>query len=232
MPITATPNPLPSRSLLQQAFDAAMAAFMTYLPTFVANTNALETNVNAKSINCDSQATAASGSAAAALASQNASATSANAAAAAAGAATWANTGALYAIGDLRKSPSNARIYRRLTASTAGTTDPAVDVTNWAIWSLDPIWVKKTANYTAIAGEAILADTSAGTWTLLLPAVANANDTVRLADYIGTFATNKVIVGRNGNKINAMAEDMDVTSAWLPEIKFTYVDATVGWRTL
>lgn len=196
----------------------------------VPQSTAIAANMYSNAVDAYNNAMIAQDCANAAVLLQAAAALNAAAAASSAGAALWANTGATYAIGDLRRSPANARIYRRLTASNAGTTDPSVDTTNWAIYSVDPLWVVKTANYTAIAGEAVLCNTTAGTFSVTLPAAAAANDTVRVADYIGTFGANKLTVLRNASKINGFAEDLEITANWA-SVTLTYIDATVGWRT-
>lgn len=216
--------------MAQSIFDAAMAQLMIYIPTMVANANTVEANVVAKSANADTKSAAADASAVAALDSQIAAATSANLAATSAGATLWTNTGATYAINDLKRSGNNGRIYRRLTASNAGVTDPSVDAANWAIYTIEPLWsLPKTANYTAISGDAIQANTTGGTFTITLPATPAFNDVVRVEDYIGTFDTNKLIIARNGSKIMGLAEDMDITTKWASP-KFTFIDATVGWK--
>jgi hypothetical protein len=45
----------------------------------------------------------------------------------------WTNTGATYTLNSLVKSPVNSKVYRRIVASSAGTTDPSLDTTNWAL---------------------------------------------------------------------------------------------------
>ncbi len=57
--------------------------------------------------------------------------------------ATYANapawvSGATYSIGDVRYSPADQRLYRRITAG-AGTTDPSADTTNWQAISAPPL---------------------------------------------------------------------------------------------
>jgi len=223
-PPTIAALPTPPQTSDPSNFDTRADAFMTALPTLVTETNAASANVYANAVDAAASATAAN-------TDKLSAAASAAAAAASAGAATWANTGATYAIGDLRKSPSNGRIYRRLTASSAGTTDPSVDITNWAIYTLDPIWATKTGNYTAVAGDALLIDTTGGAITITLPASPTANDVVRFADYAGTWGANKVTFGRNGSKVMGLSEDYDITTANLNGV-MTYIDSTQGWKHL
>lgn len=122
MSITALPTP-PQRSDPAN-FAARGDAFMTALPTFATEANALQTDVNAKQVTASNAATTATTQA------TNASA-SATAAASASNVSIWIS-GTTYAVGDNRFSPANFQTYRRKTAG-AGTTDPSLDGTNWQI---------------------------------------------------------------------------------------------------
>jgi hypothetical protein len=95
--------------------------------------------------------------------------------------------------------------------------------------SVTPQWQIKTAGYTAIAGDAIFCNTDAGGFTITLPASPVVNDEVKLADLVGTFASYNLNVGRNGNLIMGVAEDLalDVENA---SVVLTYSGATYGWR--
>ena len=66
----------------------------------------------------------------------------------------------------------------------------------------------KTANYTAVSGDNILANTSAGSWTLTLPASPSTGNSVQVMDSIGTFGQYPLTVARNGQTIMSAAEDM------------------------
>ena len=204
-------------------FSARATAFFAALKdAFVGQVNALASNAYANAVD-------AYNSAVAALTSANNAASSAATAVAAAGATIWIS-GTTYAIGDVCYSPANQKIYRRKTAG-AGTTDPSADSTNWGIVSTDPQWVIKTTNYTAVAGDALLVDTTSGAITITLPATPTANDVVRFADYAGTWGTNKVTFGRNGSKIMGLSEDYDITTANLGGA-MTYIDSVQGWKHL
>lgn len=149
------------------------------------------------------------------------------AAAAASGIVAWVS-GATYGIGDKRWSPANYRIYSRKTVG-AGTVDPSLDPANWTLIGASTQWTIKTAAYTAIAGDAIQADTTGSAFTLTLPASPASNDLLRIADYAGTFATNNLTVGRNGSNIMGLAEDMVISTNNI-SITLQYIDATQGWR--
>ena len=217
-PIDALPT-APDRSD-RATFSARATAFFAALKdAFVGQVNALASNAYANAVE-------AAASAVAALTSANNAAASAATAIAAAGATIWVS-GTTYAIGDVRYSPANQKIYRRKTAG-AGTTDPSADSTNWGIVSTDPQWVTKTTNYTAVAGDALLVNTTSGAITITLPASPSPNDTVRFADYAGTWGTNKVTFARNGSKIMGLSEDYDINTPYLGGV-LTYIDSTQGW---
>lgn len=92
-------------------------------------------------------------------------------------------------------------------------------------------WTIKTSTYAAVAKDVLLANTSGGAFTINLPATPAENDTVDIADYAGTFATNNLTIGRNSSKIMSLSEDMVVSSN---NVRFTltYIDTTVGWRIM
>jgi len=52
----------------------------------------------------------------------------------------------------------------------------------------------KTGNYTASAGEGVFANTTAGAFTVTLPASPSLGDEVSIVDYAGTFDTNNLTV--------------------------------------
>lgn len=100
----------PSRSASPNTFSGDMDTFLSEMPSRVAQQNV-----------------------AGAWMEDTANAISAEAAVAigAAGAIAWVS-GTTYAIGNMRYSPINFLAYRRKTAG-AGTTDPSLDTTNWAL---------------------------------------------------------------------------------------------------
>jgi hypothetical protein len=72
-----------------------------------------------------------------------------------------------------------------------------------------PIYVTKTAAYTAVNNNHIYADTATtGAFTVTLPITPVANETVSIQDIIGNFSTISVTVARNGQTIMGLAEDI------------------------
>lgn len=89
-------------------------------------------------------------------------------------------------------------------------------------------WVTKTANYTASAGDNILADTSGGAFMITLPASPAANDAVRVLDLKNSFNKNPLTISPNGGKIAGvtLSPVVNVSGA---DLVFVYVDSTTGW---
>ncbi len=92
-------------------------------------------------------------------------------------------------------------------------------------------WLTKTANYTAVSGDMIFADSSTNAFTITLPATPAANAKVRIHDVASKWAANPVTVARNGSLIMGLTEDLllNVKNA---TVDLVYSGATNGWRIL
>lgn len=66
----------------------------------------------------------------------------------------------------------------------------------------------KTANYTAVSGDNILANTSGGSFTITLPASPSTGATVYIQDSGNAFLAFPLTVARNGNTIMGLSENM------------------------
>lgn len=89
-------------------------------------------------------------------------------------------------------------------------------------------WVTKIAAYTSSANDRILANTTAGIFTIKLPLNPTAGDTIRIADSHGQWDTNNLTIGRNGHNIRGAASDTTLSTQW-QKVTYVYVDVTVGW---
>jgi len=81
----------------------------------------------------------------------------------------------------------------------------------------------------ATSGNGYLLDTNAGVIEVFLPTSPTRGDTIVLADYSGTFATNRVIVNTGGVLIDSSATgDVQLTTN-NSIAEFVYIDAAKGW---
>jgi hypothetical protein len=88
-------------------------------------------------------------------------------------------------------------------------------------------WSAKTANYTAVSNDGIIANTSGGTFTVTLPATPATGDVVSVVDG-GNWATTNLTIGRNGSTIEGDAADMTLDIGGV-SVDFIYDGAT--WQT-
>ena len=90
-------------------------------------------------------------------------------------------------------------------------------------------WTVKTANYTAVDGDRILADTvSVGAFTITLPASPTVGDEIRVRDSERNTETAAITVARNGSNIAGLAENLtiDINGA---DVTFVYASVSEGW---
>jgi hypothetical protein len=90
-------------------------------------------------------------------------------------------------------------------------------------------WTIKTTTYNpAVAGDNILADTTSSAFTITLPASAVLSDTINIADYKGTFATNNLTINSNGLNLMGSVQTL-VLNVNYRNVTLVYSGATQGW---
>jgi len=89
-------------------------------------------------------------------------------------------------------------------------------------------WDLKIAAYTSLANDRLLANTTAGAFTIKLPLDPVEGDTVRIADSHGNWNTANLTIGRNGENIRGAASDTTLNTQW-QKVTYVYVDVTIGW---
>ena len=120
--------------------------------------------------------------------------------------------------GDTFTIPAGATINNQGTATNFGATGSA----SWVTGSI------KTATFTATAGEGYFCNTTAGGFTVNLPA-GSAGAVVAVKDYANTFDSNNLIVAPNGSeKIGGIASDATLSAEGIA-ITLVYLDSTQGW---
>ena len=85
-----------------------------------------------------------------------------------------------------------------------------------------------TASRTVVSAGRYAVDTGSGAVTCTLPATPAGGDAIYFVDAGGAFATNNLIIARNGNTINGAASDHTISSNG-QSTGFVYNGAT--WRT-
>ena len=108
-------------------------------------------------------------------------------------------------LGELAINTYDGKLYLKKNAGT----DVIVEVGASAGGggTTNATWTKKTANYTAVSGDKLLADTSTGTFTITLPASPTTGNSVVLADGADWYTTN-LTVARNSQTIEGATEDL------------------------
>ena len=100
-------------------------------------------------------------------------------------------------------------------------------VTSWVTsGGLYNAWLIKTAAYTALSGDQLIANAPSTAFTITLPASPSAGDTVSLKNVGAALLT----VGRNGSNINSTASDATMPTSNAAQLIF--VDSTIGWTVL
>lgn len=92
----------------------------------------------------------------------------------------------------------------------------------------EPNYTQKNVNYTASNQDCILANTSAGSFTVTLPGSPNQYDRVTIVDVMGTFETNNLIVARNGQNILGDGENLTLDVNFY-RVDLIYLNASEGW---
>ena len=93
-------------------------------------------------------------------------------------------------------------------------------------------WFTPTGNYTAVAGDQLLVNTSSSginaAATMTLPASPSVGDEVTIVDSGNFASSNNITIGRNSSNINGNAGDLTIST---DSAAFTlvYINATRGW---
>ena len=108
-------------------------------------------------------------------------------------------------------------------------TSDANGVASWAAAAGGSSMTLITTTHSAVAGSLIMADTNGGAFTITLPASPSTGDFIEIQDIRGTFATNKLTLGRNGSNIMGLAENLQLDISNI-KVKIIYHAPTNDWR--
>ena len=104
--------------------------------------------------------------------------------------------------------------------------------------SVGPVGPQANINYTVVSSsqtitnrQLIAANTLGGSFTLTLPLNPETGDAIDIFDYSDTFDTNPLTIGRNGQNIESLAENLtaNVEGAYFTLI---YTGSTRGWQVV
>src|SRR5210317_651154 len=118
---------------------------------------------------------------------------------------------------------ANSSITVNGTSVSLGASASLVDISWQSVITADG----STAT-SAVAGNGYFIDTTSNTHTVTLPASPSIGDKIAIKDYAGTFGSNNLTIGRNGNNIQGAAND-SLISTNRASIILVYSDATKGW---
>ena len=119
--------------------------------------------------------------------------------------------------GDTITIPAGATITNSGTAVNFGATGSA----SWTS-------TVKTATFTAVAGEGYFCNTTAGGFTVNLPA-GSAGAVVAVKDYASTFQTNSLTIAPNGSdKIGSSTDNVTLNQKGIA-LTLVFIDSTQGW---
>ena len=110
-------------------------------------------------------------------------------------------------------------------ALASGATQTGFGRTGTVDWQTGSI---KTATFTAANGEGYFANTNGGIFTINLPSSPSAGNIISVKDYLNSFATNNLTIGRGGSPIDGKTENL-VLDIDGQSVTLIYVDGTRGW---
>ena len=117
---------------------------------------------------------------------------------------------------------SNGEFLSKQSGNTGGLT--------WAEVSTGTTWDStiKTADFTAVAGNGYLINTTSSTFTVTFPSSATVGDLIELIDVAGTADTNAIKLSPNGLKFNGSTTEKALHDERVAA-SFVYTGATYGW---
>ena len=89
-------------------------------------------------------------------------------------------------------------------------------------------WILQSVDYTAVAGDRIMADTSLAPFTIHLPLTPAIDDEIRIIDYASKFGTNNLTINRHSNAICNVPSDL-ILNGNNNGVTLVYAGTIPGW---
>jgi hypothetical protein len=99
---------------------------------------------------------------------------------------------------------------------------------NGVSWESKQGWKSISSTYYAVDGDKLSVNTAAGVVQIILPQNPIQFEEIVFADQSGIWATNNVIVNRNGSLIEGLAQDLVLNTSWPTQITIRFEGST--WR--
>jgi hypothetical protein len=115
------------------------------------------------------------------------------------------------------------RATNDIVEMVAFTTGSVISTTGALVWQS-----VKTANFTAVSGNAYPVNTTSGAVTVTLPSSPAAGAYVTIVDYAGTAATNSITIAGNSSNIQGSSNN-GLIAVNRQAYNFVYIDSTQGW---
>ena len=90
------------------------------------------------------------------------------------------------------------------------------------------VYTNSPGTVTGVSGKGYFLNTTSGAITINLPSSPSVGDIISIKDYLNTFDSNNVTVGRGGSKIGGLCLDATLGTEG-QSITLIYADATRGW---
>jgi hypothetical protein len=118
-----------------------------------------------------------------------------------------------------------------VTASSAFTPSNTYDLMTKTFTELKygKPWTTISSGTTAAAGDRIFANTSGGGFTITLPGSPTTGDVIHIIDLAGTFSSQNLTIGNNGNRIMRQLDTMTVSTNGAAFALVWSGNASYGW---
>jgi hypothetical protein len=90
------------------------------------------------------------------------------------------------------------------------------------------VYTNSPGTVTGVSGKGYFLNTTSGAITINLPSSPSVGDIISIKDYLNTFDSNNVTVGRGGSKIGGLCVDATLSTEG-QSITLIYADSTRGW---